>query len=99
MTTYEPPKIYLELDPATRVLDLTAVKITAGAVPASIGLGFDGTQVVNVPPYTGAYEVTPSPQTQTLSTNGKRMTDDVIVNPIPSNYGLITWDGSVITVS
>ena len=49
--------------------------------------------------YTGAYEVTPSVDTQTLSTRGLMMTDNVTVNPIPSNYGLITWDGSKITVS
>ena len=99
MTSFDPPKIHLELDPGTKVLDLTKVSITAGAIPTAIGLGFDGRQVVNVPTYTGTYEVTPSDQTQTLSTNGKKMAADVVVNPIPSNYGLITWDGSVITVS
>ena len=50
-------------------------------------------------PYTGAYEVTPSAETQTLLTDGLRMTDNVVTNPVPSNYGLITWDGTVITVS
>lgn len=50
-------------------------------------------------PYTGAYEVTPSAETQTLLTDGLRMTDNVVINPIPNNYGLITWNGSVITVS
>ena len=54
---------------------------------------------VGVDPYTGSYEVTPSLETQTLLTNTKYMTDNVVVNPIPSNYGLITWDGSVLTVS
>ena len=50
-------------------------------------------------PYTGAYEVTPSEETQTLETKNKRMTDNVTINPIPNNYGLITWNGSIITVS
>ena len=49
--------------------------------------------------YAGAYEVTPSAQTQTLDTNGLMMTANVTVNPIPTNYGLITWDGSTLTVS
>jgi len=49
--------------------------------------------------YTGSYEVTPSAEIQTLPTSGKLLTLDVVVNPIPSNYGLITWDGSTITVS
>lgn len=50
-------------------------------------------------PYTGETTVTPSAETQILHTNGLRMTEDITVNPIPNNYGLITWDGSVITVS
>lgn len=50
-------------------------------------------------PYTGEYTVTPSAETQTLSTEGLMMTSNVTVNPIPSNYGLITWNGSTLTVS
>lgn len=53
----------------------------------------------NIPKYTGEYEVTPTQQTQTLLTEGLKMTANVVVNPIPSNYGLITYNGSVITVS
>lgn len=50
-------------------------------------------------PYEGAYTVTPSAETQTLSTAGMKMTGNVTVNPIPSNYGLIGWNGSILTVS
>ena len=49
--------------------------------------------------YSGPYEVTPSEETQTLGTAGKTLNANVIIKPIPSNYGLITWNGSVITVS
>ena len=49
--------------------------------------------------YEGEYTVTPSTETQTLATNGKVLLDDITVNPIPNNYGLITWNGSVLTVS
>ena len=58
-----------------------------------------GEAMKNVPDYTGAYEITPSSSTQTLSVADKRMTQDLVVNPIPSNYGLITWNGSYLTVS
>lgn len=51
------------------------------------------------PVYTGPTEVTPSQQTQTLGTRGKAVLSDIKVNPIPSNYGLITWTGSVLTVT
>lgn len=54
---------------------------------------------VEVDPYGGPYEVTPTSESQTLETNGKRMTGDVVINPIPSNYGLITWNGAFLTVS
>ena len=50
-------------------------------------------------PYTGAYTVTPSSETQTLLTKNLRMTNDLVINPIPNNYGLITWSGAIITVS
>lgn len=54
---------------------------------------------IPVPEYRGAYEVTPSQQTQVLETAGLKMTDNVTVNPIPSNYGLIGWNGAYMTVS
>lgn len=38
------------------------------------------------------YEITPGDEEQTFMFS-------VVVNPIPSNYGKITWDGTVITVS
>ena len=50
-------------------------------------------------PYTGDYVITPTAETQVLETRNLRMTDNVTVNPIPSNYGLITWNGAVLTVS
>jgi hypothetical protein len=55
--------------------------------------------VGDIPAYSGQTHVIPSQREQVLSTAGKRMTENVTVEPIPSNYGLITWDGSVLTVS
>lgn len=51
------------------------------------------------PTYQGEYTVTPSMETQVIPIAGLMANEDVIVNPIPSNYGLITWNGSVLTVS
>lgn len=50
-------------------------------------------------PYSGPYVVTPSQTEQRLPTAGKDVESDIIVEAIPSYYGLITWDGSVLTVS
>ena len=51
------------------------------------------------PTYEGSYEVTPSCETQTLSVDHLWMIHDITIDPIPSNYGLITWNGSALTVS
>ena len=49
--------------------------------------------------FPGPYEVTPSSEAQVLNTVNQQMTQNVVINPIPNNYGLITYDGSTITVS
>lgn len=51
------------------------------------------------PEYQGPYTVTPGPEIQTLETQGKLLTDVVVMEQIPWNYGLITYNGRVITVS
>lgn len=53
----------------------------------------------SLPAYTGSYTVTPSQTEQILLTDEMRMTGNITVEPIPSNYGLITWNGSFLTVS
>lgn len=87
------------------------MKLTATFRPQAVTISVDevnmgvtlGTPVVkeyvDVQTYTGEYEVTPSAETQTLNTAGLRLTRPVIVNPIPQNYGLITWNGSFLTIS
>ncbi len=49
--------------------------------------------------YEGDYTVTPADTTQTIPIAGLVATEDIIVEPIPNNYGLITWNGSTLTVS
>ena len=55
--------------------------------------------VVEGNPFIGPYTITPSDQTQTFQTVNQLMASNLVINPIPSNYGLITWDGSTLTVS
>ena len=87
------------------------MRLKASFTPQTLTVSFNNTKsnistssqitrdFVDRDPYTGAYEVTPSGETQTLETENKRMTGNVTINPIPNNYGLITWNGSIITVS
>lgn len=51
------------------------------------------------PIYGGPVEVIPSSEAQLLQTKDLVVKENIIVHPIPSNYGLITWDGSTLTVS
>jgi hypothetical protein len=51
------------------------------------------------PAYEGATEVIPSAEEQVLLTGGMYVEEDIRVKPVPSNYGLITWNGSTLTVS
>lgn len=53
----------------------------------------------DVPIYAGPYEATPTHGTQVIPTLGYQMAQDFVVNPIPSNYGLITYNGFELTVS
>lgn len=77
-----------------------AVTVSVDAANMSVTLGTPVVkEYVDVQTYTGEYEVTPSAETQTLDTTGLRLTRPVTVNPIPQNYGLITWNGSFLTVS
>ena len=51
------------------------------------------------PAYEGEYTFTPTSEVQVIETERKWLTNNITINPIPSNYGLITWDGSSLTVS
>lgn len=73
-----------------RVNDPPAVTFGSGAyVP----------YVPQVEEYHGTYEVTPTQTAQVLPTDGLLAVADIVINPIPSNYGLVTWNGSTLTVS
>lgn len=49
--------------------------------------------------YGGEYIYTPTVQTQVIEIQHKMATQNITINPIPYNYGLITWDGTKLTVS
>ena len=75
-----------------------AVSINSQSVGATTGTPV-AREFIERPAYEGDYEATPSNVEQIFSTQYLRMTDNFVVHPIPSNYGLITYNGSVITVS
>lgn len=48
--------------------------------------------------YHGEYEFTPNNETQTVHTQDKLLLQNITINPVPSNYGKISWDGSNIMI-
>ena len=50
-------------------------------------------------PYTGEYEFTPSSEEQVVEIRNKVAVRNIIINPIPQNYGLVEWNGSTLTIS
>lgn len=83
----------VEVRPASIIVNAKSPKILAETATPIVK------EFVERDPYTGDYTITPSSETQTLLTKDKRMTDQIVINPIPSNYGLITWNGATLTVS
>lgn len=84
-------------------MKLSTITIT-GDVVIKKGVALDGdihiaTKGGGYPVYAGPYEVTPSQETQILYTTEKTTTENIIINPIPEYYGLITYSGSSIKVS
>lgn len=55
--------------------------------------------VAHAPRYDGAYSFTPSTEEQTIPIQNLMARRDIVIEKIPSNYGLITWNGSTLTVS
>lgn len=49
--------------------------------------------------YTGIYDVVPKMTEQVLETKRLTMMDNVTIEKIPDCYGLITWNGAILTVS
>lgn len=49
--------------------------------------------------YPGPYVATPTTETQVFQTANQTLAQNFTVNPIPNNYGLITYNGINITVS
>ena len=88
----------------TVVLDGDCTLLLPESADVSLTVVQDGecgvvTKVKEYEYYTGATEITPSAETQVLPTAGLAIPGDITINPIPQNYGLITWNGLGIRVS
>ena len=84
---------------SVRAAEPIKIKVGGGAA-ASVAVPPTRVVVAGLPDeYPGPYEITPGDEAQILQASGMMMPQDIIVKPIPSNYGKITWDGASLTVS
>lgn len=88
-------------------IEYTPVRMEiVGNADIPMEIGGDNTTELEVLPamadhayYDGLYDITPTQDEQVLATGGKAMRRDIRIAPIPHNYGLITWNGSYLTIS
>lgn len=52
----------------------------------------------STPIYDGETEITPSEETQILQTADKTALENIVINPIPANYGRIIYDGAHLRI-
>ena len=70
--------------------------VTASSPPQTVSVQ---TGIAPGVPYSGPYEVEATSERQVLHTALCTLSEDIVIDPVPSNYGLIEWDGSVLMVS
>lgn len=57
------------------------------------------TITVGADPYKGEYVITPSREQQVLQTKHLSMSENVVIKPIPQNYGMISYNGFELTIT
>lgn len=75
------------------------LSIDGEVTTTAASLSGDVTIPADVAYYSGDFEVEPSSEETVLQTEGKLMSRNITIKPVPSNYGLITWNGATLTVS
>ena len=76
------------------------IGVTAGSDQARLHVScVSNITVADFPSYDGPFSFMPSTETQVIHVRNKVAYQDITIDPIPSNYGQISWNGSVITVS
>lgn len=82
--------------------DLSLTKMTDGDCRLTNVIDGEHGEVIAIDShetYVGETHITPAQNQQILNTEDKILIDNIIIDPIPSNYGKITWNGSILTVS
>lgn len=86
------------------ILEVTGIQPVTLSVDDDVGIEFGTDEYIRThstdyPTYDGPTEFTPSRESQVVETTAHVLLADIVINPIPSNYGLVQWNGAVLTVS
>ena len=77
---------------------LTAVSALSGNITSSGTLAGKITATIKSAEYTGEYEFTPTDEVQVIPVDSLLMQRDIVIKPVPQNYGHISWNGSELSV-
>lgn len=72
------------------------LSVSSLEISSELGVRYE---VSDKPYYRDDYEVTPSDEMQILHVANMAMIHDIVINPIPSNYGKVTYNGQIITIT
>lgn len=94
----------MSFEPLTVPLTLEDITCRFELEVSETEVSFDGSveQSINFDPhpvYTGATSVNPGPNAVTLQTAGKILNANIVIQPVSSRWGRISWNGSYLTVS
>jgi len=87
------PQIIIEFNPVNLEIEFNPVELEFEIGTPIIK------EYIEAEPYTGDYDITPTEEIQILQTEKKQMINNVIIQPIPLNYGRITRNGSIIIIT
>lgn len=93
--SFEPLTVPLTIEDTTCRFELEVSE-------TEISFGVDVEQSIVFDPhpvYTGTTSVNPGVNAVTLQTAGKILNADIVIQPVSSRWGRITWNGSYLTVS
>lgn len=89
----------VEIRYSGQVVEVTSGRSAVTARAPAYSVDVESGILTGGTPYGGEYTVTPGEERQILPTGSKLMGQDMVIEPIPSNYGRITYNGTSITVS
>lgn len=81
------------------------IKLNTGIIKGNISTSFQkvsgniktGGTIVNY--YEGPYEFIPTQEEQVIEINKLTARENIVVKPIPHNYGKVEWNGSYLYIS